>query len=58
MQNPYQYGYQSVKNLAPLARDDKSVLPKEGERVDIPARQIKKENVDVFWTELKNLPAQ
>jgi ribose transport system substrate-binding protein len=55
VQNPYEYGYQSVKVLAALARGDKSVLPKEGSFIDIPARQIKKDNVDKFWAELKKL---
>lgn len=58
VQNPYQYGYQSVKILAALARGDKSVLPKDGVLVDIAARQIKKDGVDAFWAELKKLTAK
>ena len=30
VQNPYQYGYESVRILAGLARGDQSVLPSEG----------------------------
>lgn len=54
VQNPYEYGYQSVKMLAALARGDESVIPM-GEFMDIPARKITQENVDEFWTELKAL---
>lgn len=52
VQNPYRYGYESVKILAGLARGDKSVLP-EGGFLNIPARTIRKENVDDFEAELK-----
>ncbi|MCA8997483.1 MAG: sugar-binding protein [Planctomycetaceae bacterium] len=54
VQNPYEYGYQSVKILAGLARDDESVLP-EGGFLDVPARKITKENVTEFWSRLKEL---
>ena len=54
VQNPYEYGYQSVRILAALARGDKSVIP-EDKFVDIPARKITKENVAEFWSELKEL---
>jgi len=52
VQNPYEYGRQSVRVLAALARDDKTVIPPGG-FMDIPARQIRKDNVDAFWTDLK-----
>ena len=52
VQNPYMYGFESVRILAALARGDDSVLPKGG-FLDIPARQIRKDNVDAFWTDLK-----
>jgi ribose transport system substrate-binding protein len=54
VQNPYRYGYESVRILAGLARGDQSVIP-DGGFLDIPARKITKENVDSFWTELKAL---
>lgn len=54
VQNPYRYGYESVRVLAALTRGDQSVLPKSGIQ-DIPARSITKENVDKFWDELKKL---
>jgi ribose transport system substrate-binding protein len=54
VQNPYRYGYESVRILAALARGDQSVLPERG-FLDIPARKITNENVKEFWTELKSL---
>jgi ribose transport system substrate-binding protein len=54
VQNPYMYGYESVRILAALARGDESVLP-EGGFVDIPARKITRENVEEFRDELKTL---
>ncbi|RMG40115.1 MAG: sugar ABC transporter substrate-binding protein [Planctomycetota bacterium] len=54
VQNPYRYGYESVRILAALARGDKSVLPPGG-FLDIPARKITRENVEEFWAELKRL---
>jgi len=54
VQNPYRYGYDSVRILAGLARDDRSVLP-DGGFLNVPARRITAENVESFWTELKQL---
>lgn len=54
VQNPYEYGFQSVRILAALARGDRSVLPAGG-FLDIPARRITRENVEDFWSELKKL---
>jgi ribose transport system substrate-binding protein len=54
VQNPYMYGYESVRVLAGLARGDDSVLPKDG-FLDIEARKITKDNVKEFWDELKRL---
>ncbi|MCC7293061.1 MAG: sugar-binding protein [Phycisphaerales bacterium] len=57
VQNPYRYGYDSVRILAALARGDQTVLPPKG-FLDIPARQIRKDNVESFRAELKkNLAA-
>jgi ribose transport system substrate-binding protein len=52
VQNPYMYGFESVRILTALAKDDQSVLPKGG-FLDIPARQIRKDKVDEFWADLK-----
>lgn len=54
VQNPFEYGYQSMRILAGLARDDRSVLP-ENNFLNIPARKIRRDNVDEYWTELKKL---
>ncbi|MCI0458227.1 MAG: substrate-binding domain-containing protein [Gemmataceae bacterium] len=52
VQDPYRYGYESVRILASLVRGDRSVLPKDGVFV-IPARSIEPANVQEFWAELK-----
>ncbi len=52
VQNPYMYGYESVRVLTALAKGDKSVIP-ASKFMNIPARQIKKDSVDEFWTDLK-----
>jgi len=54
VQNPYAYGYESVRILAALARGDQGALPEKG-FLEIGARAIKKDNVDEFWSELKRL---
>ena len=54
VQNPYQYGYKSVEMLAKLALGDASVIP-ESRFIEIPARAIKKDNVEAFWADLKEL---
>ena len=54
VQNPYQYGYKSVEVLTALAKGDTSVIP-EDKFINIPARQIRKDNVIEFWTELNSL---
>lgn len=56
VQDPYKYGFESVRVLAALARGDQTVIP-EGKFIDIPARQIRKDNIDEFWSELKRLTA-
>ncbi len=52
VQNPYMYGYKSVEVLGELAKGNNSVIP-ANKMIDIPARQIRKANVDAFWAELK-----
>ncbi len=53
VQNPYMYGYKSVEVLAELAKGNTSVIP-AGKMIDIPARQIRKAEVDAFQAELKS----
>jgi ribose transport system substrate-binding protein len=57
VQNPYEYGRQSVRVLAALARGDKTVIP-ENKFMDTPARQIRKDNVQAFWADLKKKKGQ
>lgn len=52
VQNPYEYGFKSIKVLGALAKGDKNVLPADG-FIDIPARKITKDNVKNFWDDLK-----
>ena len=52
VQNPYEYGTESIRVLAALKRGDKSVIP-ANKYIDVPARQIRKDNVDPFWADLK-----
>ena len=53
-QQPYQYGYESVRILAALARGDRSVLPENG-FLEVSAVVVRKDNVEPFWAELKRL---
>mgnify|MGYP001168192818 CR=1 FL=1 len=55
VQNPFEYGRRSVLLLAGLARGKTLAeldVPEDG-FVDIEARQIRADNVDSFWDELK-----
>lgn len=52
VQNPYMYGYESIRLLAALARGDESVIPEDG-FLDIPARKITRENVEAFHADLR-----
>ncbi len=54
VQDPYRFGYESVKLLAALARGDNSLVPKDGKH-HIDYRVITKENVDDFHANLKKL---
>lgn len=57
VQDPYHYGYESMRILGELVRGNDGALPKDG-FLNLPARKIRKDNVDAFWTELKaNLAA-
>ncbi|MEZ5978654.1 MAG: sugar-binding protein [Planctomycetota bacterium] len=52
VQDPYQYGYQSVLMLTRIARGDQDAVPASG-LVDIPARTIGPAEVEAFWTDKK-----
>jgi ribose transport system substrate-binding protein len=53
VQDPYQYGYKSIEIVKALIEGDDSVIP-ESKFIDIPARKVTKENIDVFWDDLKS----
>lgn len=53
-QQPYEYGLQSMRVLAGLARGDESVIP-DGGFLDVPTRVIRADNVRTFWAELDQL---
>jgi ribose transport system substrate-binding protein len=55
-QQPYYYGYHSIRILAGLVRGDKSVLPPNGFH-EVPIVEVRKDNVEKFRTELKKLQA-
>jgi ribose transport system substrate-binding protein len=55
-QQPYFYGYHSVRILAALARGDESALPKNG-FLEVPILEVRKDSVEKFWAELKKLQA-
>ena len=57
VQNPYMYGYESVKVLHAIDSGDKSVIP-ENKFINFEGRQIRKDNVDEFWKDLKEKMAK
>mgnify|MGYP002623299965 CR=1 FL=1 len=52
VQQPFEFGYQSVKVLHALARGDKSVIP-DDRNIEVPVKVIRQDNVDAFWADLK-----
>jgi ribose transport system substrate-binding protein len=52
VQQPYEWGYQGMKDMAKYLEGDKSFVPKDG-LIIIPTKIINKDNVDAFWAELK-----
>ena len=52
VQNPFEYGYQSVRVLTQLIEGNKNVIP-DSKYIDIPPRKITSENVDEFWDDLR-----
>ena len=53
VQDPYEYGNRSIKVLHALAKGDESVIP-ASQFIDIPARQIRRDNVASFWKDLNS----
>ena len=52
VQQPYEWGYQGMKDMAKYIEGDKSFLPKD-DLIIIPTKIIDQSNVDAFATELK-----
>ena len=52
VQNPYRYGYESVRVLTKLLQGDEGVIP-VSKYIDIPPRKITAENVDEYWEDLR-----
>jgi ribose transport system substrate-binding protein len=52
VQQPYEWGYQGMKDMAKYLEGDKSFLPANG-LIIVPTKIIDKANVDAFWAELK-----
>ena len=51
VQNPFEYGRQSVRVLVELVEGNNAIIP-ENLFIDIPARQIRQDNVAAYWSEL------
>ena len=51
VQNPFEYGRQSVRVLVELVEGNNGIIP-ENLFIDIPARQIRQDNVATYWSEL------
>jgi ribose transport system substrate-binding protein len=54
VQQPYQFGYQSVKMMAQILGGDRSMIPAT-KQIYVPTRVIKKDNVDDFIKEINQL---
>jgi ribose transport system substrate-binding protein len=52
VQQPYEWGYQGMKDMAKYLEGDKSFIP-ANHLIIVPTKIIDKSNVDAFWTELK-----
>jgi ribose transport system substrate-binding protein len=52
VQQPYEWGYQGMKDMAKYLEGDKSFIP-ANKLIIIPTKIIDKGNVDAFWAELK-----
>lgn len=52
VQDPYGYGFESVRVLLALTKGDMSMIPANGV-INIPAKVIKKDNAEAFWSDLK-----
>jgi ribose transport system substrate-binding protein len=53
-QQPFEYGRESVRVLAALARNDPSVIPPD-KFLEVSAVLVRRANVQDFWAKLKRL---
>jgi len=53
-QQPWKYGYQSVRVLKALVDGDTSVIP-ENKFIDVGYKIVTKENIDEFWAEKRKM---
>lgn len=54
VQQPYEFGYQSVKLMAQIIKGDKSVIP-ANKQINVPTLVIKKEGVEEFIKKINGL---
>jgi ribose transport system substrate-binding protein len=54
VQQPYEFGYQSVKMMSDLLKGEKPEIP-ANKQIIVPTKVIKQTDVDTFWAELKKL---
>ena len=52
VQQPFEWGYQGMKLMAPYLGGDKSMVPADG-LIIVPTKVIDKANVDAFEADLK-----
>ncbi|WP_051328860.1 sugar-binding protein [Geminicoccus roseus] len=57
VQQPYEFGYQSIKGLARVIEGDRSWIPEDG-LVIVPTKVIDSSNVEQFQAEMRELVAQ
>lgn len=54
VQQPFEFGYRSIQMMAKILDGDRSMIP-ESKQIFVPTRQIRKDNVEAFTTELNKL---